>query len=282
MGTENSKKPPTSGPMFWFLVMKNKITELATRFLRDGFRSGSVCLYVNLVNVVRRIQNGLLARQVECPCCGWEGHAFKHLDCGKFSVPNAVCPQCRAHERHRMLHLFLTRQKPAFMVGSGHVLHFAPEQQIRSFIDENPALTPIGTDWIMQEYALRPGFSCDIHHLAAPDNTFDGLYCIHVLEHVKDDRAAIQELHRVLKPGAEAVIMVPFMMNQTETEEYDEPDPAMFDHVRGYSPLDFKDRLTPFEYEEITPESLLDPDEALRFKIANDQAIYLCRKTAAS
>lgn len=253
-----------------------------TRFVRSGFASGRTCLFVMYMNVLRRIQNRLLPAQVQCPCCDWEGYGFRHLDCGSFSVPNAVCPQCNGHERHRMLHLFLTRRKPAFMVGEGRVLHFAPEKQIRSFIDENPKLTPIGTDWDMGQYPLRPGFNCDIHHLAIADNTFDGLYCIHVLEHVADDRAAIRELHRVLKPGAEAVIMVPFMMNQTETEEYDEPDPEMFDHVRGYSPLDFKHRLEPFEYEEVTPSSLLDPDEVLRYKIMDDQAIYVCRKTAGA
>jgi hypothetical protein len=40
--------------------------------------------------------------------------------------------------------------------------------------------------------------------------------------------------------------MVPFMMGQPETEEYDAPDLDNWEHMRGYSPLDFKFRLKPF------------------------------------
>ena len=111
-----------------------------------------------------------------------------------------------------------------------------------------------------------------------PDNSLAGLFCIHVLEHVRDDRAALAELHRVLRPGGEAVIMVPFMMNQTETEEYGAPDPEIFDHVRGYSSLDFKHRLTLFDFEEILPHTLLSADEVRRYCVPNSQAIYRCRK----
>ncbi len=279
MSISTTASPGHTGAGFWIRVIQNRLRLIAGRFLRSGFRSGWTLVYVSVANLIRRIQNKFLGARVECPCCGWEGYGFKYLDCGKFHVPNVECPVCRGHERHRMLHLFLTRRKPAFMDRPGRVLHFAPEKQIRSFIDQNPDLVPIGIDWDMTQYALRPGFNCDIHHLALPDHSFEGLYCIHVLEHVGSDYDAIKELYRVLKPGAEAVIMVPFMMHQTETEEYDGPDPEIFDHVRGYSPLDFKHRLAPFAYEEVTPASLLDPDEVVRFQIPDSQAIYLCRKT---
>ena len=39
---------------------------------------------------------------------------------------------------------------------------------------------------------------CDIPYR---DNTFDVIYCSHVLEHVPDDRKAMREFLRVLKVG---------------------------------------------------------------------------------
>ncbi len=42
-----------------------------------------------------------------------------------------------------------------------------------------------------------------------PDSTFDLLLSHEVIEHVQDDRAAVQEMIRVLKPGGRAVIFCP-------------------------------------------------------------------------
>lgn len=157
-------------------------------------------------------------------------------------------------------------------------MHFAPESQVHSFVAKNPALRYTAFDIDLSQYLLRPGVEADLHHLPLHDSVAAGLFCIHVLEHVRDDRACIHELHRVLQPGGEAVIMVPFMMGQAETEEYAAPDPEMWDHVRGYSPLDFKHRLAPFEYEEILPHTFLSEEEVKRFAIPDSQVIYLCKK----
>jgi SAM-dependent methyltransferase len=46
--------------------------------------------------------------------------------------------------------------------------------------------------------------------LPFPDATFDGLTCIEVLEHIEDDRAALNELWRVLRPSGCAVVTVPY------------------------------------------------------------------------
>ena len=255
------------------------------RTLSSGWASGWTCGKTHALNFVRRIHNRLCRHpQVECPCCGWQGYGFFYLDCGKFIVPNAECPTCRAHERHRMLHVLHTRRAPAFMKQdppqAGFVLHFAPETHVRRFIDQKPHLTTLATDYAlyMIERVPRPGVQADMQHLPLANESVEGIYCMHVLEHVPDDRAGIRELHRVLKAGGEAIIMAPFMMHQTETEEYGRPVSDFFDHVRGYSPLDFKYRLEPFAYEEIMPADLLSPEEIARYQIPDSQAIYVCRK----
>ena len=46
-------------------------------------------------------------------------------------------------------------------------------------------------------------------HVPLPSGTFDLILSHEVIEHVQDDRAAIQEMIRVLKPGGRAVIFCP-------------------------------------------------------------------------
>ncbi len=52
----------------------------------------------------------------------------------------------------------------------------------------------------------------DINRLPFPDNCFDLVICSEVLEHIPDDRKAISELVRILKPGKTMVISVPRYM----------------------------------------------------------------------
>jgi len=54
-------------------------------------------------------------------------------------------------------------------------------------------------------------------HLPYPDATFDVLLLHEVLEHVNDDRAAVREAHRVLKPGGRMVVFVPNRLYPFET-----------------------------------------------------------------
>jgi len=259
--------------------------EIMQRLCAHGLQSAWVCLRTRAVNLRIRVRNAAgKARNVACPCCGWQGFAFLSLDCGRFTVPEVACPNCLAHERHRFMQLFLQRRPPEFLLKPATIVHFAPEAELRRLIDERGLARCISTDYahgIYQHILKRvpgPAFVSDIHHLPLAEECIDGLFCLHVLEHVADDREAIRNLHRILRKGGEAVIMVPFMMDQTETEEYDTPNPELFDHVRGYSPLDFKERLTPFAYEEIKPETLLSAPEIDRYKIPNSQVIYICRK----
>jgi SAM-dependent methyltransferase len=84
--------------------------------------------------------------------------------------------------------------------------------------------------------------------LIDPDESFDVIYCSHVLEHVQDDGKAMAELHRVLKDDGWAILLVPIMAEAT----FEDPtivDPAerarifgQEDHVRIYGP-DYVDRL---------------------------------------
>ena len=51
----------------------------------------------------------------------------------------------------------------------------------------------------------------DVTKLRYKPNSFDIVICVSVLEHVKDYQKAISEIFRVLKPGGETVVVVPFL-----------------------------------------------------------------------
>lgn len=57
----------------------------------------------------------------------------------------------------------------------------------------------------------------DGRNLPFPDASFDSLFCSEVMEHVFEPDAILQEVNRVLKPGAKALITVPFCWNEHET-----------------------------------------------------------------
>ncbi len=49
----------------------------------------------------------------------------------------------------------------------------------------------------------------DIERIPFPDNFFDGIVCLGVMEYLASDDAALREMWRVLKPGGYAVITTP-------------------------------------------------------------------------
>ena len=69
-----------------------------------------------------------------------------------------------------------------------------------------------GENWVSVDlYDKSPliDFNYDIRSLGFADETFDGVMCNAILEHVDDPVKSITELHRVLRPGGRIWIEVP-------------------------------------------------------------------------
>jgi len=127
----------------------------------------------------------------------------------------------------------------------------------------------------------------DITNIGLPHDTFDIILCNHVLEHIPDDRKAMRELHRVLKPNGWAIINVPVDYNREMTYE----DPlitsekerkahfGLEDHVRVYG-RDYQVRLREagFFAEEIDYVRDLGKTAEERYILLNDEMIYFCKK----
>ena len=96
----------------------------------------------------------------------------------------------------------------------------------------------------------------DLTNLAFCNESFDGFLCLHVLEHIPDDRKAMQELYRILKPGGWGILQVPMSLSLDKTyEDFSitssserEKVFGQSDHVRIYA-LDYLDRLAEAGFE---------------------------------
>lgn len=219
----------------------------------------------------------------ECPVCGAEYRRF--LPYGYVeSRPDALCPRCLALERHRLLWLWLTRET-CLAERRPRLLHIAPEVCLRRRLKKIYAADPANYVTADLESPLAD-LHFDIQRIPLPDASFDALICNHILEHVADDRTALSELHRILRPGGWGVVLSPVDYQRAETFEDDTiTDPAertrlfgQYDHRRVFG-RDYVERLRSvgFEAEEIDFATRFSSEERKRYALCNDK-IYLVRK----
>lgn len=163
------------------------------------------------------------------------------------------------------------------------MLHVAPEPALegrfQSIVGEGYLTADLRDD--------RATVKMDITEIDFPDASFDLIYCSHVLEHVEDDRKALQELYRTLKEEGWAILLVPIMGDKTfEDPSIVEPEARLVafgqeDHVRRYGP-DFVDRVREvgFEVDVIRVSEVATPREVVRMGLSNPETgvIYYCRK----
>ncbi|MDD4859887.1 MAG: class I SAM-dependent methyltransferase [Dehalococcoidales bacterium] len=125
----------------------------------------------------------------------------------------------------------------------------------------------------------------DITNLQFPDNYFDCALVYHVLEHVPEDKKAMTEIYRVLKPGGWAILQVPINRQQTlevpnvTTPEEREKFFGQRDHVRVYG-LDYKDRLETAGLKVTVDSYCRQLGDSLikKYGLMEKENIYFCRK----
>ncbi len=232
----------------------------------------------NILKVVAIFYRG---NKVACPVC--RKTFSKFVPYGR-NPPrnNALCPNCLALERHRLMWLFL-KERTDFFSSPLKVLHVAPEI---CFIKTFEALDNL--DYITADIeSPLAKVKMDIHQIPFPDSTFDVAFCNHVMEHVEDDILAMRELNRVLKPGGWAIIQSPMDHSRTVTYEDKnllsaedrEKAHGQKDHLRTYG-QDYPLRLEESGFK-VTPVDLVQEkgkDIAERYALPHDEVIYLCHK----
>lgn len=221
-----------------------------------------------------------LGSGVECPVCGKEYRKF--LPYGRKGRDNALCPNCLALERHRLIWLFLAQRTDLFHKNQ-KMLHVAPEFCFMERFESLENLEYITADLESPLAKVK----MDIHQIPFQANTFDCAMCNHVMEHVENDLKAMQEIYRVLKPGGWAIIQVPFYPPLADRTYEDAKITTARDRLKAYGQEDHlrrygKDYLHRLESSgfEVTEDwfvESLDQDLIARCALPHE-AIYYCRK----
>lgn len=211
----------------------------------------------------------------ECPICGWQGYAFAKGGAANKLRYDCVCPRCHSYERHRLA--FMIAEKLADLDFSA-VLHVAPERELETYIKSK------SERYLSIDISNKAMAKMDITSLELPDNSQSLIWISHVLEHVKDDSAAIAEMHRVLRPSGKAFVQVPIWRTVTyEDLEIKNPSDRInhfyqADHVRLYG-LDIVDRFASIGFEssihraqDFGPELLLR--HGLSFASTNEAFVF--------
>jgi SAM-dependent methyltransferase len=208
-----------------------------------------------------------------CPICGYHG---VFVSVGRPSRWDVRCLQCGSRERHRLTHLWVTEGGGDKLAGK-RILHFAPEKTVMRQMRGNPLYE---TADLHQEGVTH---RLDITRTGLPDASYDVVMAHHVLEHIDDDRQAMRELFRLLRPGGFGIFSVP--INPTRQRTYENPaitDPALRfvhfggeDHKRYYG-LDFAERLAEAGFAVETFR--MPPEREVEFGLLRNEWIYIARR----
>ncbi|MBM3857440.1 MAG: class I SAM-dependent methyltransferase [Verrucomicrobia bacterium] len=165
----------------------------------------------------KKLLKKLQGSAVECNICHWQGSRFTDDPWHA----GTVCPNCGSQVRHRMLVALLDGKSmlPHFdeehLLCGKKILHFAPERQLRDRI-QKAAEIYVSTDYDRGDVDLKLDMS---EMPSVLDEDFDVVIACDVLEHVPDDRAAMRELHRILKSKGLAIITAPQKDSPSQTDE---------------------------------------------------------------
>jgi SAM-dependent methyltransferase len=191
---------------------------------------------------------------------------------------------CGSMPRHRLTWLYFENITNIFDGHDKQMLHVAPEPCLEKQLKSRLGRGYLTADLLSPHAMVK----MDITDIQYADETFDVIFCSHVLEHVPDDRAALSEMRRVLKKQGWALILVPITAEQTfEDPSVTSPSERLRlfgqeDHVRRYGP-DFTSRLTDsgFDLKTVRAGDFLDSEKIARMGIDESEELYFCIKRSS-
>ena len=219
---------------------------------------------------------------------------------------NVLSPSTLSLERHRLLWLYLQNEtdffqseldsdspvtqnkriklrKDAETSSALKVLHFAPEQEFYKRFKKQTNIEYTTTDLLSPLADVK----ADICNLPFEDNTYDVIFCNHVLEHIPDDTKAMKEMFRVLKPGGMGIFQIPQDLSRASTFSddtiVDQKERAkifgQYDHVRMYG-RDYFDKLRSIGFKVIEEDYThkIAPELVEKYCLAKGEIIPVCFK----
>ena len=216
----------------------------------------------------------------ECPVCGSRYRRFMPYGYVT-SREDALCPHCLALERHRMIWLWLSECSDLFE-SRPRLLHIAPEVSLMRHFKRLYRGTKNYITADLESPLADMHF--DIQQIPLEDCSVDVVICNHLLEHVEDDRRAMRELYRILRPGGWGIALVPEDRSLPTTFEDDSiTDPkertrifGQYDHRRIYG-QDYDMRLAEagFRVERIGYREQLTEAQQRLYAIGSDDLVII-------
>lgn len=206
--------------------------------------------------------------QVFCPICKTNHDIFSPF--GVSRRLNAQCPNCGSLERHRFIYIFLKNFTDIF-VKKSKLMQYNP---VNSFYSLFKNMQNVDYCAVGQSLSATVDEIIDLEDINYPDNTFDAILNVHVLDKVKDDKKVMKEFYRIVKPfeeGGFVLISVPLLREMTV--EVNESN-----RFRVYG-SDIKNRLESvgFKVNEYNSEDIVDEKLMKMCSILPDK-LYFCMK----
>ncbi|MBX2905213.1 MAG: methyltransferase domain-containing protein [Taibaiella sp.] len=206
-----------------------------------------------------------LGDQYRCPVCRLGINHFKPMDYSllemadkyqlnypMFSFETAnyfqfACPKCNSNDRDRLYALYIEKNFSNVPAGKKYEMLDVAPSHLAKYLRALPFVNYRSADLYHPADDKVDLRDMNIYE----DGRWDIFVCSHVLEHIKEDQQAMNELYRVLKPGGWGIAMVPINLSIEETFEDDsittDADRWKYygqdDHVRMYSKKDFVNKL---------------------------------------
>lgn len=210
------------------------------------------------------------------------------IDSELFNIYQYSCPICLNNDRDRLYKYFWLYEFKGKEEGKYNFIDFAPSGLLSQWLKTLPFLNYRSAD----KFLSNVDDSIDIEYMPNyADNSIDYLLCSHVLEHVNNDKKAVKELFRILKPGGKGLIVAPISLSLTKTLEDDTINTdelrwklyGQGDHLRLYSKDDYIALLAEagFVITQYTPRIVLHdvPIQDIYFAgISYSSVIYIVTK----
>ena len=244
------------------------------------------------------LKHSYMLRIKKCPCCGHdvvysalsdyysEMQKQYHTVAVKGEMLNSEeyrCPDCGASDRDRMIISFLKKEGLEEAAEGTKVLQIAPADSISRWIKGNcPHIKYETTDLYMENVS----YQSDIMNMEMIcDETYDVIICSHVLEHVRDDRKALREMKRILKPEGKIIFLVPVNLNAScIDEEWGLPETENWrrfgqgDHCRMYDKNGLIQRLEEQFYVHCLGKDYFGEDVFHQCALIDSSILYILVK----
>ena len=188
-------------------------------------------------------------KKCSCMYCGKSYRRFVHMGAraevfyhyqvaGAGYRKNARCPNCGSKQRMRLLHLFFELRTDIYRRPI-RLLDISPNKGIARLLRSHDNIDHVCGALHPERFSEFGAVKVDATKIGFPDMDFDVVICSHVLEHIREDRKAMEEIFRVLRPGGFAILQVPLALDLEETLE----DPSMVDEEERFEAYGQKDHL---------------------------------------